>query len=148
MSLSDLRAAFAGRLLTEPADTAPFLTDWRRKWTGRALAVAQPDTAADVAAVVRWCCAQRAAMVPQGGNTGLSGGATPDGSGRAIVLSMARLNKLRALDPVGSTLTAEAGVTLQQLQVGVDQRRAVPQPVGLARGHLGVAGRRGPGDQA
>jgi FAD/FMN-containing dehydrogenase len=116
MKLSDLRAAFAGRLLTEHADTAPFLTDWRRKWTGRALAVAQPDTAADVAAVVRWCRAQRVAVVPQGGNTGLSGGATPDGSGRAIVLSTARLKKLRALDPVGNTLSAEAGVTLQQLQ--------------------------------
>jgi FAD/FMN-containing dehydrogenase len=116
MMLSDLRAAFAGRLLTEAADTAPFLTDWRRKWTGRALAVAQPDTAADVAAVVRWCHAQRVAVVPQGGNTGLSGGATPDGSGHAIVLSTARLNRVRSLDPMGNTLTSEAGVTLQQVQ--------------------------------
>ncbi|HSW05204.1 FAD-binding oxidoreductase [Aquabacterium sp.] len=116
MPLSDLRTAFAGRLLTEPADTAPFLTDWRRKWTGRALAVVQPDTAGDVAAVVRWCHAQRVAVVAQGGNTGLSGGATPDDSGRAVVLSTARLNRVRAIDPVGNTLTAEAGVTLQQVQ--------------------------------
>jgi FAD/FMN-containing dehydrogenase len=116
MDLDTLRAAFAGRLLTGPADTAPFLTDWRRKWTGRALAVAQPDTAADVAAVVRWCHAQRVAVVTQGGNTGLSGGATPDMAGRTIVLSTTRLNRIRAVDPVGLTLTAEAGVTLQQVQ--------------------------------
>ena len=116
MELDALRAAFAGRLLTDPADTAPFLTDWRRKWTGRALAVAQPDSTADVAAVLRWCHERRVAVVPQGGNTGLSGGATPDAGGRAIVLSTARLNRVRAVDPVGMTLTCEAGVTLQQVQ--------------------------------
>ena len=51
--LSSLRAAFCGRLLTDPADTAPFLTDWRKRWTGRALAVAQPDATDDVAAIVQ-----------------------------------------------------------------------------------------------
>ena len=116
MELDALRAAFAGRLLTDPADTAPFLTDWRRKWTGQVLAVAQPDSTADVAAVLRWCHERRVAVVPQGGNTGLSGGATPDAGGRAIVLSTARLNRVRAADPVGMTLTCEAGVTLQQVQ--------------------------------
>jgi len=116
MEFNALRAAFAGRLLTDPADTAPFLTDWRRKWTGHALAVAQPDSTADVAAVLRWCHERRVAVVPQGGNTGLSGGATPNAGGRAIVLSTARLNRVRAVDPVSMTLTAEAGVTLQQVQ--------------------------------
>jgi FAD/FMN-containing dehydrogenase len=116
MNLADLHAAFAGRLYTEATEMAPFLTDWRRKWTGRALAVAQPDTAADVAAVLRWCHAKRIAVVPQGGNTGLSGGATPDASGQTIVLCTARLNRVRAVDPVGHTLTVEAGVTLQQVQ--------------------------------
>ena len=116
MTLADLRAAFAGRLHTEASDMAPFLTDWRRKWTGQALAVAQPDSAADVAAVVRWCRANSVAVVPQGGNTGLSGGATPAADGRAIVLSTARLNRVRAIDPVGQTITVEAGVTLQHVQ--------------------------------
>ncbi len=116
MNLADLRAAFAGRLHTHPSEMAPFLTDWRRKWTGQALAVAQPDSANDVAAVVRWCRAAGVAIVPQGGNTGLSGGATPAADGRAVVLSTARLNRIRALDPVGRTLTAEAGVKLQQVQ--------------------------------
>ena len=116
MDLTTLREAFAGRLFTEPADMAPYLTDWRRKWTGQALAVAQPDTAADAAAVVRWCHDHRVPVVPQGGNTGLSGGATPDGSGRALVLSLTRLNKVRRIDAVNNTIEVEAGVTLLQVQ--------------------------------
>jgi FAD/FMN-containing dehydrogenase len=116
MALSTLRATFAGRLLDDPEAMAPFLTDWRRKWTGQALAVAQPDTAEGVAAVLGWCRAQGVAVVPQGGNTGLSGGATPAAQGRNLVLSTARLQRIRALDAVGHTITAEAGVTLQQLQ--------------------------------
>jgi FAD/FMN-containing dehydrogenase len=116
MNLDTLRAAFSGRLLTDPVDTAPFLTDWRRKWTGHALCVAQPDTTDDVAAVVRWCLAHHVPVVPQGGNTGLSGGATPDDSGRALVLSLARLKRIRSVDPINQTIEAEAGVTLQTLQ--------------------------------
>ncbi|MCK6401681.1 MAG: FAD-binding oxidoreductase [Sphaerotilus natans subsp. sulfidivorans] len=116
LDLTDLRATFAGRLLEDADAVAPFLTDWRRKWTGRALAVAQPDTAEGVAAVLRWCHAHRVAVVPQGGNTGLSGGATPAVEGRSLVLSTARLQRIRALDPVGQTITVEAGVTLQQVQ--------------------------------
>jgi FAD/FMN-containing dehydrogenase len=116
MNLADLRAAFGGRLLEDAADKAPFLTDWRRKWTGQAIAVAQPDDAEGVAAVLRWCRAQGVAVVPQGGNTGLSGGATPAAGGQSLVLSTARLQRIRELDPVGQTVTAEAGVTLQQLQ--------------------------------
>jgi FAD/FMN-containing dehydrogenase len=116
MDLSDLRAACAGRLLEGADAMAPFLTDWRRKWTGQALAVAQPDTAEGVAAVLRWCREHRVAVVPQGGNTGLSGGATPAAEGRNLVLSTARLQRIRAVDPVGHTITVEAGVTLQQVQ--------------------------------
>jgi FAD/FMN-containing dehydrogenase len=113
---TDLRAACAGRLLEDAGTMAPFLTDWRRKWTGQAIAVAQPDNAEGVAAVLRWCRTHRVAVVPQGGNTGLSGGATPAAEGRNLVLSTARLQRIRAVDPVGHTLTVEAGVTLQQVQ--------------------------------
>ena len=116
MDLSSLRAAFSGRLLTDAAGMAPSLSDWRRKWTGRALAVAQPDSTADVSAVVRWCHRHAVPIVPQGGNTGLSGGATPDTSGRALVLSLTRLNRVREVDPVNNCLTVEAGRTLQQVQ--------------------------------
>ena len=115
-ALETLRAVFTGRLLTDPTDMASFLTDWRGKWTGRAIAVAQPDTALGVAAVLAWCCEHRVAVVPQGGNTGLSGGATPDASGASLVLSLTRLNRIRQLDAVNNTMVVEAGVTLQQVQ--------------------------------
>ncbi|MCZ4312585.1 FAD-binding oxidoreductase [Comamonadaceae bacterium G21597-S1] len=114
--LPSLRAAYAGRLLTDAADMAAYLTDWRGKWTGAALAVAQPDDAAGVAGVLRWCHAHRVPVVPQGGNTGLSGGATPDASGAALVLSLTRLNRIRHIDAVNNTMVVEAGVTLQQVQ--------------------------------
>ena len=116
MTLDTLRQAFSGRLHTDAADMAAFLTDWRGKWTGRALAVAQPDSAADVSAVLRWCHAHRVPVVPQGGNTGLSGGATPDDTGHALVLSLARLNRVRSVDTHNNTLVVEAGVTLLQVQ--------------------------------
>jgi FAD/FMN-containing dehydrogenase len=116
VSLDALRASFQGRLLGEAAEMAPHLLDWRRRWRGRALAVAMPDSALDVAAVVRWCAAHRVPVVPQGGNTGLSGGSIPDDSGRALVLSLARLNRIRAIDPINNTLVAEAGCVLQQVQ--------------------------------
>ena len=116
MDLQTLRSSFQGRLLTEPADMAAFLTDWRGKWTGRAIAVAQPDSTEGVAAVLRWCHAHRVPVVPQGGNTGLSGGATPDPQGCALVLSLTRLKMIRRIDPVSNTIEVEAGVTLQQVQ--------------------------------
>jgi FAD/FMN-containing dehydrogenase len=115
-SLAELRAAFPGRLLTEPADMAAFLSDWRGKWTGRAIAVAQPDTASGVAAILAWCHANSVPVVAQGGNTGLSGGATPDTSGTALVLSLARLSRIRRIDAANNTMEVEAGVTLQQVQ--------------------------------
>ncbi|MEN9559979.1 MAG: hypothetical protein RLZZ502_1190, partial [Pseudomonadota bacterium] len=116
MDLDKLRTTFSGRLLTDAVDMAPYLTDWRRKWTGKALAVAQPDSAADVRAVVRWCQTHGVPLVPQGGNTGLSGGATPDESGRALLLSLTRLSRIRGIDTVNNTMEVEAGATLQQVQ--------------------------------
>jgi len=116
MSLPGLREAYAGRLIEDAQEMAPFLTDWRRQWSGAAIAVAQPRTTQEVAQLVGWCARTRTPVVPQGGNTGLSGGATPDPSGRALVLSLARLNKIRAVDTLNNTITVEAGVILQSLQ--------------------------------
>ena len=116
MNLDTLRAAFSGRLHSDAADMAGFLSDWRGKWTGRAIAVAQPDSTADVAAVLRWCHAQRVPVVPQGGNTGLSGGSTPDASGAALVLSLTRMNKVRNVDALNNTMVVDAGLTLQRVQ--------------------------------
>ncbi|MEZ5658167.1 MAG: FAD-binding oxidoreductase [Burkholderiaceae bacterium] len=117
MALIDtLRNAFSGRLLTESSDMAAFLTDWRGKWTGMALAVAQPDGTEDVAAIIRWCRQNQVAVVPQGGNTGLCGGATPSAEGRSLVLSLTRMNRVRAIDTSNNTITVEAGLTLQRVQ--------------------------------
>jgi FAD/FMN-containing dehydrogenase len=114
--IASLRAAFQGRLITAPEEQAPFLFDWRKRWKGRALAVVQPDTAQDVASILRWCNATHTPIVPQGGNTGLVGASTPDPSGTAIVLSLARLNRVRSVDAINNTLVAEAGCILAQVQ--------------------------------
>jgi FAD/FMN-containing dehydrogenase len=116
MDMTLLARAFSGRLFTTETDIAPFVTDWRGKWTGRALAVAQPDTTEDVASIVRWCAAKAVPIVPQGGNTGMSGAATPDASGNALVLSLAWLDRVREIDPINNTMTVEAGCILQSLQ--------------------------------
>jgi FAD/FMN-containing dehydrogenase len=116
ISIDDLAGRFHGRVLTAPDDVEPFLVDWRKLWRGRAMAVVQPDTPQDVAAVVRWCAERDVPIVPQGGNTGMSGGATPGEDGRAIVLSLARLNRIRDIDPVNDTVTLDAGCILQTVQ--------------------------------
>jgi FAD/FMN-containing dehydrogenase len=114
--IESLRAAFSGRLLTEPGDMELFLVDWRRTWRGIALAVAQPDSVADVANVVRWCADHGCSVVPQGGNTGQSGGSVPEPTGENIVLSLTRLNRIRNVDPVNNTITVDAGCILQTIQ--------------------------------
>lgn len=103
-------------VLTQPHDIAAYLTDWRRRYTGAACAVLRPATTEEVAALVRLAVEHRVALVPQGGNTGLAGGATPDGSGRQAVVSLGRLNRIRGLDPHNNTITVEAGVVLAEVQ--------------------------------
>lgn len=126
MSLTpDLIARFAalvppGQALSAPADQAAYLTEWRDRWTGKAALVLRPGTTEAVAAIVRLAAETRTALVPQGGNTGLVGGQIPDDSGDQIVVSLTRLNRIRAVDPAGQTLTAEAGVTLKAVQDAAD----------------------------
>jgi FAD/FMN-containing dehydrogenase len=103
-------------VLTDEADKAGYLTDWRRRFSGQAQAVVRPGTAQEVAEVVKVCAQYHIPMVPQGGNTGLCGGATPDNSGNAIVLVLSRMNKVRALDTLNNTITVEAGCILQNVQ--------------------------------
>ncbi len=116
INIAALREYFAGKLYTTDADKAPYLLDWRKRYQGAALAVAEPDSAQDVAAVVRWCAANKVAVVPQGGNTGLSGGSIPDTSGNAVVISLRRMKAVRAIDTVNNTITVEAGCVLQTVQ--------------------------------
>ena len=103
-------------LLTDPADVAPYLVDWRGAHGGTAPAILRPANTAEVAAAMRLCHGERVALVPQGGNTGLCGGAVPDGSGSQLVLSLGRLRTIRGIDPVDDTITVEAGVVLQDVQ--------------------------------
>ena len=112
-----LNAAVGGeQVLTDPADMAPYVSDWRGRFHGHALAVVRPGNTDQVAAVVRACADLGVPIVPQGGNTGQCGGATPDEHGNAIVLSLARMNRVRAVDSANATLTAEAGVPLATVQ--------------------------------
>lgn len=106
----------ADHVLTDSHDTAPFLTDWRHRYQGAACAVLRPANTEEVAALVKLALEHRVALVPQGGNTGLAGGATPDAGGEQAVLSLARLNRVRALDPHNNTITVEAGVILADAQ--------------------------------
>lgn len=101
-------------------DLSAYEQDWRKRVHGRALAVVRPGDTAQVAAVVKACAATRTAIVPQGGNTGLVVGGVPDNSGTQIVLSLARMIAVRAIDPANLTITVEAGCVLQNLQVAVE----------------------------
>jgi FAD/FMN-containing dehydrogenase len=106
----------ATHVLTASEDVAPYLTDWRGRYHGATRAVVRPGNTAEVAAIVRCCADRDIAIVPQGGNTGMCGGATPDASGNEVVLSLARMNRIRALDAANATLTADAGTTLAAVQ--------------------------------
>lgn len=102
--------------LDSPADMEPYLTEARDRWPGAAPLVARPRTTEEVSKVMAICNDGRIGVVPQGGNTGLCGGAMPDESGEQIVLSLSRLNEIRALDPLELTVTAEAGCILADVQ--------------------------------
>jgi FAD/FMN-containing dehydrogenase len=125
--LDALRGAVgAPHVLTE-GDLSAYEIDWRKRYHGRALAVVRPADSAQVCAAVRACAAHRVPIVPQGGNTGLVGGGVPDESGTQVVLSLARLNRIRALDAANLTLTAEAGCVLQAVQQAArDERLLFP----------------------
>ncbi|GAN53688.1 FAD-binding oxidoreductase [Tanticharoenia sakaeratensis] len=115
--LEDLAANLSpGGLLTEAGDVAPYCTDWRGLFHGEACAVMRPADTAELARAVTICAAHGARIVPQGGNTGLCGGATPPDHGLNVVLVLSRLNRIVSIDPVGQTMVVEAGVTLAAAQ--------------------------------
>ena len=104
----------ATRVLTDAQDVAPYCTDWRGRYSGSASCVVLPGSTEEVAAVVRVCAETGAAIVPQGGNTGLCGGATPTGGEVVVVLT--RLNRIRTVDTDNNSITVEAGCTLHAVQ--------------------------------
>ena len=103
-------------LITDDAGKHPYLTDWRDNYLGTALAVVRPASTEEVAGVVKLCAAERVAIVPQGGNTGLVGGGMPHEDGREIVLSLTRMNRILEVDEIGYSMTVEAGVILKTIQ--------------------------------
>ena len=110
------------RQITGPAhvlvdgDLSAYTQDWRKRAQGKALAVVRPANTGEVAALVKACAAAGVSLVPQGGNTGLAVGSVPDASGTQVVLSLQRMNAVRALDTANLTLTVEAGCILQSVQ--------------------------------
>jgi FAD/FMN-containing dehydrogenase len=104
----------AANALTDPELQAPYLREWRDRYTGRAAVVLRPASTAEVAAILALANAARVGVVPQAGNTGLVGGQIPSEDGSQIVLSVERLTAIRAVDAATSSMTVEAGVTLQQ----------------------------------
>lgn len=110
------KALGPGGLLTDASDMAPFLTDWRSLFHGKACAVARPASTEACAEAVRLCAEHNVPVVPQGGNTSMVGGATPDETGHALVIVTSRMNKVREIDPIDNTMVIEAGVTLKAAQ--------------------------------
>jgi len=108
-------------LMTLPQELAPYATDWRKRYRGKPAAVVKPASTAEVAEVVRACAGSRTAIVPQGGNTGLCGAATPDASGSQIVLNLSRMNRVRAIDARNNTMIAEAGCVLANLHKAAEE---------------------------
>src|SRR6185295_7227983 len=118
MTLPHLLAEIVGarNVLTDPAQTKPYFTDWRRQYSAPAECVVRPAATAEVAAVVALCAREEVAVVAQGGNTGLVGGSVPTGARREVVLSLGRMNRIRALDALNDTITVEAGCVLAEVQ--------------------------------
>lgn len=110
-------------LTTDPERMDVWLTDWRGRYTGRALALASPASTMELAALVKLCAGHRVPIVPQGGNSGMAGGATPDASGSALLLSLRRMDAIRRLDAEAGQVVCEAGVILQTLHEAAEAAR-------------------------
>ena len=106
----------ASGMITDETGMAPYMIDWRKRYSGRPLAVVRPASTLEVAQVMKICAETRTAVVPQGGNTGLQGGGITDSSGTQVVLCTARMSHVRAIDPINNTITVEAGCVLAQVQ--------------------------------
>ena len=120
--LDSLRDAVgAAHVVTDAEALAPHLIDWRKRYTGQARALVKPGTTEEVAAVVRLCAGAEVPIVPQGGHTGLVGGGVPLKDGRAVIVSTARLNRIRNLDAANNTITVDAGCILQSIQEAAEE---------------------------
>jgi FAD/FMN-containing dehydrogenase len=130
--VDDVRTRFGPKAaITDPADIEPWLTDWRGRFHGNALAVLSPSSTEEVAEVVKLSIRHRVPLVPQGGNTSMVGGATPPADGSALILSLRRMNRLRSITAAHNVAVAEAGVILAQLhEQAAAVGRRLPQTLG------------------
>lgn len=129
--INALRTVVGAANVMVEGDLSAYELDWRRRYRGKALAVVRPANTTEVAAVVKLCERHGAGLVPQGGNTGLVGGSIPDGSGAQVLLSLQRMNKVRAIDEANLTMTVEAGCILQAVQQAAAARNLL-FPLSLA----------------
>ena len=130
-------------LRTGNDDTASFLTDWHGQYHGQALAVVMPETTAQVANIMAFADTNDIVVVPQGGNTGFMGGATPDADGRTILLSLRRMNRIREIDATNMSMTVEAGCVLQSLHEETE-KQGLYFPLNLAaKGSCTIGGNLG-----
>jgi len=129
--IEQLRRLVGDSQVLHDGDLSAWEQDWRKRARGKALAVVRPGSTEEVAQVVKACAAAGATIVPQGGNTGLVVGSTPDASGTQVVLSLQRLNRVREIDAQNLTMTVEAGCVLQSLQQVADAARLL-FPLSLA----------------
>jgi len=114
--LDSVRAALGPKaVVTDPAEIAPWLDDWRGRYHGAAPAILAPDSRDGVATILRLAHEARVPLVPQGGNTGMVGGATPPADGSALIVSLRRMNRIRSISPADGLAVAEAGVILATL---------------------------------
>src|SRR5262252_3581511 len=126
--------------IADSGECEPYLVESRRLWRGATSLVVRPASTAEVVEVVRICAEARLPIVPQGGNTGLVGGAVPPEDGRNIVLALGRMNRIRAVDPVNFTMTVEAGCILADLQrAAAEADRLFPLSLG-AEGSCQIGG--------
>ena len=127
-------------VLTAADDTGPFTTDHRHRYHGSAIAVLRPASAAEVASIVKLCASEGIRIVPQGGNTGLCGGATPLDKRPSVIVRLDRMNKIRDIAPQDFTVTAEAGCILADIQSAADRAdRLFPLSLG-AEGSCQIGG--------
>ncbi|MES2056612.1 MAG: FAD-binding oxidoreductase [Pseudomonadota bacterium] len=139
--IDSVRVALGAKaVLTDPADIDPWLHDWRGRYHGASPAILSPESTDGVAAIVALAREQGVALVPQGGNTGMVGGATPPADGSALILSLRRLNRIRGIAPADNLAVAEAGVILADLHAAaLAQGRRFPLTLG-ARGSATIGG--------
>ncbi len=127
-------------VITNADDIAPWLTDWRGRFTGKSAAILAPLDTKEVAAIVRLAAQHKVPLVPQGGNTGMCAGATPPADGSALILSLRRMNAVRSVDPEARLAIAEAGVVLETLHRRVAEN-AMRFPLTLgAKGSATIGG--------